>query len=257
MAGKEKLNAYKTICFREVRRFSRIWIQTILPSVITTVLYFVIFGQLLGAQLPAIGGYRFIDYIVPGLILMAVITNAYTNVASSFFAAKFQRNVEEMLVSPMPEWVLLAGFISGGIVRGMVVGGFVFLASLPFTTLPLHFPWLMLAVLFLTACLFALAGMINGIFAEDFDDITIIPTFVLAPLTYLGGIFYSLDMLPPFWQMVSYVNPILYMINAFRYGVLAVSDILPSAAIIMTIIMILLLVGVNMFLLKHGVRTKT
>lgn len=193
MTGREKWTAYKTILFREVRRFARIWIQTILPSAITTVLYFVIFGRLLGEQLPTIDGYRFIDYIVPGLILMAVITNAYANVSSSFFAVKFQRNVEEMIISPMPEWVLLAGFISGGIARGMVVGGTVFLASMPFTVLPLNFPWLMLAVLFLTAALFSLAGMINGIFAKDFDDITLIPTFVLTPLTYLGGIFYSIE----------------------------------------------------------------
>ena len=256
MSAQEKLNAYRTILFREVRRFMRIWIQTILPSVITTALYFLIFGQLLGEQLPDIDGYRFMDYIVPGLILMAVITNAYTNVSSSFFAAKFQRNVEEMLVSPMPEWVLLAGFISGGIVRGMVVGGAVFLSSLPFTVLPLNHPWLMVIVLFLTACLFALAGMINGIFARNFDDITIIPTFVLTPLTYLGGIFYSLHMLPPFWQAVSYANPILYMINAFRHGVLAVSDIPPAIAIAMTSLMIALLIGINMYLLKQGVRTK-
>lgn len=257
MNSREKLTAYKTILFREVRRFARIWIQTILPSAITTVLYFVIFGQLLGAQLPTIDGYRFIDYIVPGLVLMAVITNAYANVSSSFFAAKYQGNVEEMLISPMPEWVLLAGFISGGIVRGMVVGGVVFLVSLPFTIMPINFPWLMFVVLFLTACLFSLAGMINGIFAKNFDDITIIPTFVLTPLSYLGGIFYSIEMLPSFWQTVSYVNPILYMINAFRYGALGISDIPPVHAVTMTLIVIVLLSGVNMCLLKRGTKIKT
>lgn len=212
--------AFKTILIKEFLRFIRIWIQTVLPPAITMVLYFVIFGNLIGSQIGDIHGFTYMEYIVPGLIMLGIIANAYANVVSSFFGAKFQRHIEEMLVSPTPNYVILLGFIGGGVVRGLTVGAAVFLVSLFFTHLQIHNIFITISVVFLTAVLFSLAGFINGIFARSFDDISIVPTFVLTPLTYLGGIFYSIDMLPPFWQTVSLANPILYMINAFRFGII-------------------------------------
>jgi ABC-2 type transport system permease protein len=249
--------AFQTILIKEWLRFMRIWIQTVLPPAITMTLYFVIFGNLIGSQIGGIKGYSYMEYIVPGLIMLGIIANAYANVVSSFFGAKFQRHIEEMLVSPTPNYVILLGFIAGGVVRGLTVGAAVFLVSLFFTHLQVHNLLVTLSVVFLTAVLFSLAGFINGVFARSFDDISIIPTFVLTPLTYLGGIFYSIDMLPPFWQHVSLINPILYMINAFRFGLLGVSDINLAASFVIIIGFITALFAVGLYLLDRGVGIRT
>jgi len=254
---QQKYIAFKTLLIKEVLRFTRIWIQTILPPMITTALYFIIFGQLIGAQIGPMEGFRYIDYIVPGLILMAVITNSYANVVSSFYGSKFQRNIEELLVSPVPNYLILAGFIGGGLARGLSVGIAVTAVSLFFSHLHMHSILVTFSVIVLTAILFSLGGFINGVFAKSFDDISIVPTFVLTPLTYLGGIFYSINMLPPFWQKLSLINPILYMINAFRYGILGISDIglVTSYAIILAAIA--LLTGVSLYLLERGYGIRT
>ena len=256
MTFQQQLTAFKTIVIKEYLRFIRIWIQTVLPPAITTALYFVIFGELIGSQIDNIGGYRYMDYIVPGLILLAVISNAYANVVSSFYSSKFQRSVEELLVSPVPNAWILAGFVTGGLMRGLVVGFVVTVVAMFFTDIPFYNPIISIAVLILTALLFSLAGFINAVYAKSFDDISVIPTFVLTPLTYLGGIFYSIDMLPAFWQQVSLVNPILYMINAFRYGLLGISDthLLVSFGIIIGFIVILFAFALH--LLNRGTGIK-
>ncbi len=223
--------ALRTIVYREVRRFTRIWPQTLLPPAITMVLYFVIFGNLIGRQIGAMGGFSYMEYIVPGLIMMSVITNSYGNVVSSFFGSKFQRSIEELMVSPVSPHTILVGFIVGGVLRGLAVGLIVTLLSLFFTHLQVHHLGVTVLVVLLTATIFSLGGFVNAVFARNFDDISIIPTFVLTPLTYLGGVFYSIALLPPFWQTVSLVNPILHMVNAFRYGILGVSDIRIGIAI--------------------------
>jgi ABC-2 type transport system permease protein len=225
MTLREKMIAFNTILTKEMIRFTRIWGQTILPSVITTALYFIIFGKLIGPQIGEMEGHRYMDFIVPGLIMMSVITNSYANVVSSFYGAKFQRNIEEMLVSPTPNYLILLGFVSGGVARGVAVGLAVTLVSLLFSDVHLHDFFITASVVLLTATLFSIAGFINAMFARSFDDISIIQTFVLTPLTYLGGVFYSIKLLPAFWQHLSLLNPILYMINAFRYGLLGISDI--------------------------------
>jgi len=216
---------YQTIVRKEITRILRIWGQTIVPPAITMTLYFIIFGELIGRRIGEMGGFTYMQYIVPGLIIMSVITNSYGNMVSSFFGAKFGKHIEELLISPLPNWVILAGYVTGALTRGMMVGGVVMVVSLLFTPMKVQHPLVMFTVLLLTAIVFALAGMINAIFAQKFDDIAIIPTFVLAPLTYLGGVFYSIELLPAFWQKVSVVNPILYMVNGFRYGMLGVSDV--------------------------------
>ncbi len=251
------LVAFQTLVTKEFLRFIRIWVQTVLPPGITTALYFVIFGTLIGDRIGDMDGYRYIDFIVPGLILMAVITNSYANVVSSFYQAKYQRNVEEMLIAPIPPWVILAGYVAGGVARGVVVGILVTLVSLAFSDLVIHSYAITLAVFILTSVLFALAGFINAVFANSFDDISIIPTFVLTPLTYLGGVFYSIKLLPPLWQDISLANPVLYMINAFRYGLLGVSDIPLATAfyIILGFIVVLFLFALQ--LLRRGVGIKT
>ena len=219
------LVALNTIVYREVRRFTRIWPQTLLPPAITMVLYFVIFGNLIGRQIGDMGGFTYMEYIVPGLIMMSVITNSYGNVVSSFFGSKFQRSIEELMVSPVSPHTILIGFTLGGVLRGLMVGVIVTLLSLFFTDLQVHHLGVTILVVVLTATIFSLLGFINAVFARNFDDISIIPTFVLTPLTYLGGVFYSISLLPPFWQTVSLANPVLHMVNAFRYGILGVSDI--------------------------------
>ena len=244
--------ALQTILLKETLRFLRIWIQTILPPAITTALYFIIFGKLIGAQLGPVDGLSYTQYIAPGLIMMAVITNAYSNVVSSFFSAKFQRHIEEMLVSPLPDAIIVLGFVGGGVARGLAVGIVVAAVSLFFADLHWQHLSVTLAVIVLTSVLFALAGLINGIFAKSFDDISIIPTFVLTPLIYLGGIFYSIRMLPPFWQDVSLLNPILYMINAFRFGILGVSDIDVRVAFAIILLFVVALFGYSLWLLQRG-----
>ncbi|MBE8595673.1 ABC transporter permease [Xenorhabdus sp. BG5] len=217
--------ALKTIWIKEVTRFGRIWVQTLLPPVITMSLYFVIFGNLVGSRIGEMGGVGYMQFIVPGLIMMSVITNSYANVSSSFFGAKFQRSIEEVLVAPVPTHVIIAGFIGGGVARGVCVGILVTLVSLLFVPLQIHSWGMVVITLLATSILFSLAGLLNAIFAKTFDDISIIPTFVLTPLTYLGGVFYSLTLLPTFWQIVSKLNPIVYMISGFRYGFLGIMDV--------------------------------
>ncbi|QQE89992.1 ABC transporter permease [Azotobacter chroococcum] len=222
---RANLVALQTIVAREVNRFLRIWPQTLLPPAITMVLYFVIFGNLIGGRIGEMGGFPYMDYIVPGLIMMAVITNSYGNVVSSFFGSKFHRSVEELMVAPVSPHIILLGYTMGGVLRGLAVGTIVTLLSLFFADLQVHHLGMIVLVVLLTSTIFSLGGFINAVFARNFDDISIIPTFVLTPLTYLGGVFYSIDLLPPFWQAVSLGNPILHMVNAFRYGILGVSDI--------------------------------
>ena len=251
------LIAFNTIVRKEIYRFIRIWPQTLLPPAITTALYFLIFGKLIGDRVGTIHGISYMDYIVPGIILMSVITHAYANVVSSFYSTKFQRNIEELLVAPVPNWIILAGYISGGILRGVLVGGVVAGISLFFAPLNIQNPLLAMAVVLLTATLFALAGFINAILAESFDDISIIPNFILTPLSYLGGVFYSVDMLPSIWQHISLGNPILYMVNAFRYELIGVSDVDVSLAFLMTGGFILLLTLFSLWLLRRGTGIKT
>jgi ABC-2 type transport system permease protein len=249
--------AFRTILTKEILRFSRIWVQTVLPPAITMALYFVIFGKLIGSQIGDMEGFRYIDFIVPGLILMAVISNSYANVVSSFYSSKFQHNVEEMLIAPIPNFVILAGYVAGGVARGVVVGVVVTLVSMFFTRLEIHSLGVTLAVFILTSVLFATAGFINAVFANSFDDISIVPTFVLTPLTYLGGVFYSITMLPAFWQQVSLANPVLYMVNAFRYGLLGVSDIPLWLAFGLILGFIVVLGAFALWLLARGVGIKS
>ena len=252
----QQLVALKTITIKEYLRFIRIWIQTVLPPAISVALYFIIFGELIGSQIDDIDGFRYMDYIVPGLILMAVITNSYANVVSSFFSSKFHRSIEEMLVSPLPNYIILLGYVSGGVARGLVVGITVTVVSMFFSNIDIYSYSVTFAVFILTSVLFALGGFINAAYAKSFDDITIIPTFVLTPLTYLGGIFYSIKMLPDFWQSVSQFNPILYMINAFRYGLLGVSDIDLTTAFIIILAFIAGLFYFALRLLRLGIGLK-
>ena len=245
--------AFYTILHKEIRRFMRIWVQTILPPAITMALYFIIFGNLIGPRIGVMDGFSYMQYIAPGLIMMAIITNAYSNVVSSFYGSKFQRHIEEMLVSPTPNYLILLGFVGGGVVRGLIVGGLVTVISLFFTDLQVHNALVMFAIVLLTAILFSLAGFVNGIYAKSFDDISIIPTFVLTPLTYLGGVFYSIKLLSDFWQNISQVNPILYMVNAFRYGILGVSDIDVSLAFAIILLFITGLFWFSLYLLDKGV----
>ncbi|HPF58452.1 MAG TPA: ABC transporter permease [Candidatus Competibacteraceae bacterium] len=247
-----QLIALQTILIKETLRFLRIWIQTILPPAVTTALYFIIFGKLIGTQIGPVEGLNYTQYIAPGLIMMAVITNSYSNVVSSFFSAKFQRHIEEMLVSPLPNTIIVLGFVGGGVARGLSVGITVIAISLCFADLHWQHPLLTFTVIVLTSILFALAGLINGIYAKSFDDISVIPTFVLTPLIYLGGIFYSIKMLPAFWQQTSLFNPILYMINAFRFGILGVSDIDIRLAFAIILLFIAILFSYSLWLLQHG-----
>ena len=248
----EKYIAFKTIVIKEVLRFARIWVQTIIPPVITISLYFVIFGNLIGSQIGDMDGFKYMDYIVPGLIMMAVITNSYANVVSSFYGTKFHHHIEEMLVSPLPNYLIVLGFVVGGIARGLTVGIAVTGVSLFFTDLSFYSLGVIISTVILTSTLFALAGLLNGIFATSFDDISIVPTFVLTPLTYLGGVFYSINMLPDFWQNVSRINPILYMVNTFRYGFLGVSDINIGLSYTIIIGFIIALYSCAMYLLHIG-----
>ncbi|MCP1313971.1 MULTISPECIES: ABC transporter permease [unclassified Halomonas] len=252
MNATQTLIALWTLVVKEIKRFTRIWPQTLLPPSITMAMYFIIFGNLIGSRIGAMDGFSYMDFIVPGLIMMSVITNSYSNVASSFFSNKFQRSVEEMMVSPMPNWVILSGFILGGMARGLGVGLIVTVVSLFFTQLSVEHPLLTLLVVVLTSALFSIGGFINALLANKFDDISIVPTFVLTPLTYLGGVFYSISMLPDFWQGVSMLNPILYMVNVFRYGFLGVSDIPVGWALAAVFAFIVVLFTVALFMLERG-----
>lgn len=249
--------SFGTIVYKEVSRFMRIWLQTILPPAITMALYFVIFGHLIGPRIGQMDGFSYMQYIAPGLIMMSVITNAYANVVSSLFGAKFQRHIEEILVAPIPEMLILLGFVTGGVVRGVLVGLVVTATALCFTELHVNSWGITLAVVVLTATLFSLAGLINALYARKFDDISIVPTFILTPLTYLGGVFYSIDMLPAVWQNLSLGNPILYMVNAFRYGMLGVSDISIGVAFTVIGLFCVALFLISLQLLRSGVGLRT
>ena len=249
--------AYLAIFLKELRRFLRIWTQTLLPPAITMVLYFVIFGNLIGSRIGEMGGFSYMEYIVPGLIMMSIINNSYSNVVSSFYGARFQRSVEEMLVSPTPSLIILLGFVTGSMARGLLVGVIVTLLSMFFTNLQISHPVVILVVTLMTSLLFSCAGFINAVFARNFDDISIIPTFVLTPLIYMGGVFYSIDLLADFWRVVSLANPILYMVNAFRYGMLGVSDIPLTQALILMAFFTSVLFGYCWWLLARGIGVRT
>ncbi len=225
MRTQEIMTGLTTLTRKQIRRINRIWTQTLLPSAMTLSLYFIIFGSLIGPRIGDMGGFDYMAFIVPGLIMMAVITNAYMNVSSAFFGEKFGKSIEELLVSPLPSWAIIAGFVAGGVYRGILVGVIVTIVSMFFSDLSFYNIWIVILTILLTSVVFSLAGLLNGIFARKFDDVSIVPTFVLTPLTYLGGVFYSISLLPSFWQGVSQLNPILYMVNLFRYGFLGVSDI--------------------------------
>jgi ABC-2 type transport system permease protein len=252
MFANHKYIAFETILVKEVRRFTRIWLQTLVPPAITIGLYYLIFGNLIGRRIGEMGGYNYIDFIVPGLIMMAVIQNAYANVSSSFFSNKFQRCIEEILVSPVPNYIILLGFVAGGMVRGLLVGVIVTLMSFVFTSLSIEHVWLTILVVLLTAMVFSLAGFINALFANTFDDISIIPTFVLTPLIYLGGVFYSIELLPTAGQWVSAMNPVLYMVNTFRFGILGSSDVNIYWALFMLVVFSAVLFAVALVLLRRG-----
>jgi len=252
MTTREMWIAYMTIVRKESVRFLRIWPQTLLPSVVTTTLYYVVFGTFIGSQIQGFGDFSYIQFIVPGLVMMAVITNSFSNVAGSFFGSKFQKSIEELLVSPITPSLVVAGYVTGGILRGLITGVLVLGVSLFFTHLTIHSLVLTVVFIFLTSLLFALAGLLNGIFAKDFDGVSIVPTFVLTPLTYLGGVFYSISALPPIWQKISVWNPILYMVNGFRFGFLGVSDVSVPFSLFILIGLSAVLIFANMSLFKTG-----
>ena len=247
------VTAIRTLVRKEVVRVLRIWVQTIVPPTITMTLYFIIFGNLIGSRIGSMDGYNYMQYIAPGLIMMSVITNSYGNVVSSFFGAKFGGHVQEMIVSPMSNAAIVIGHVAGGVIRGLLVGILVTAIALFFTRLEVQHPLVTLSMVFLSSVVFALAGFVNAVFAKKFDDISIVPTFVLTPLTYLGGVFYSISLLPDFWRTMSLANPILYMVNAFRYGILGASDISIGYAYLIVIAFVVVLFTVCMTLLNRGV----
>ena len=250
---KEIFWSLYTLTEKEIIRFMRIWLQTLVPPAVTMSLYFVIFGSLIGPRIGEMNGIDYIQFMIPGLIMLAVITSSYSNVVSSFFGVKFQRSIEELLISPMPNIIILIGFIIGGTVRGIIVGLLVFLVSLFFyPEFSIVDPLLTVNVLVLTAILFSIMGFLNALYADSFDDITIVPTFVLTPLIYLGGVFYSITILPQFWQNVSLANPMLYVVNTFRQGMLGESDISVSFSLMMMVFFITLLSALSLYLLKKG-----
>ena len=249
--------AFATITRKELVRVFRIWSQTLLPSVITTTLYFVIFGKLIGSQVRDIQGVSYIAFIVPGLVMLGVITNSFSNVVSSFFGSKFQRNVDELIVSPTPNWVIIAGYCAGGSVRGLIVGILILLLALFFTSLQVYNILVFTLFIVLTAVTFSLGGLLNGIFATKFDDVSIFPIFVLTPLTYLGGVFYSIEQLPEFWRGVSRLNPILYMVDGFRYGFFGFSDINIWFSFFILAFLIVFLWMTNLILLRRGTGMKS
>lgn len=256
MSPGEQYIAFMTIVRKEIKRYLRIWTQTLLPSAITMSLYFVIFGSLIGSRIGEMGGFTYMQFVVPGLIMMAIVTNSYSNVVSSFFGSKFNHSVEELLVSPTPNYVILMGYVVGGITRGLFVAVVVTVVSLFFTHLHIHSYAIVVIIVLMTSTLFALAGFINAVYANSFDDISIIPTFVLTPLIYLGGVFYSMDLLPDFWAGVSKLNPLVYVVNAFRYGVLGVSDVSLPLAFGMITLFTVAAFAFSMHLLNTGTRLR-
>ncbi len=251
------LTSLFTLARKEVMRILRIWSQTILPPAITMTLYFVIFGNLIGKRIGQMGGFDYMAFIVPGLVMMSVITNSYGNIVSSFFGAKFSKHIEEMLVSPMPNWVILFGHVLGALARGLMVGGIVTVIALFFTEIHVYNISIVISTVVLTSVVFALAGFVNACLATKFDDIAIIPAFILTPLTYLGGVFYSISLLPPFWQALSKFNPVLYMVNAFRYGFLGVSDVNIYLAYGIILTFVAVLTSICLYMLHKGIGLRT
>ncbi len=251
--GQRQRTALYTIVRREVARILRIWGQTLVPPAITMTLYFLIFGGLIGSRVGEMDGIKYMDFIVPGLVMMSIIQNSYGNISSSFFGAKFGRHVEELLVSPMPAWVILGGYVAGAVLRGLMVGGLVLLIAMFFTKVRMPHPLVTLSTVILGATIFALAGFINAVYAKKFDDIAIVPTFILTPLTYLGGVFYSVKLLPGWAEAATHLNPIFYMVNAFRYGLLGVSDVPLWLAYALMVGFVVVLGWLSLWLLKRGV----
>jgi len=247
---------FKTIVIREYGRIIRIWGQTIVPPAVTATLYFVIFGSLIGRRVGSMGGFDYMQYIAPGLIMMSVITNSYANVVSSFFGAKFGKHLEELLVSPLPNWIIVAGYATGGLTRGLLVGGTVTAVSLAFTHLHVHHILIIIAAVVLTSLIFSLGGFLNALYAKNFDQVNFIPVFVLTPLTYFGGVFYSITLLPAWAQKLSYVNPILYMVNGFRYGFLGASDVYVGTAFALMGGAVMAMFGTAVFLMNRGAGTR-
>ncbi|GAB3373398.1 ABC transporter permease [Lysobacter sp. P5_B9] len=250
---QRNFTAYGTIVRREVTRILRIWGQTLVPPAITMTLYFMIFGGLIGRQVQAMDGIRYMDFIVPGLVMMSVIQNSYGNISSSFFGAKFGRHVEELLVSPMPTWVILGGYVTGAVLRGLMVGAIVLAISMLFTRVSMPHPFITLATVLMGATIFSLAGFVNAVYAKKFDDIAIVPTFILTPLTYLGGVFYSVKLLPAWAEAATHLNPVFYMVNAFRFGLLGISDVSMWTAFVLMLAFIVGLSALALWLLKRGV----
>lgn len=257
MDPREQFIAFSTIVRKEIRRFLRIWTQTLVPPVITVTLYFVIFGNLIGHRIGQMSGVTYMQFVVPGLIMMSVITSSFSNVVSSFYGAKFQRFIEEILISPTPNYLILLGYVMGGVTRGLGVGLIVTLVALFFTKLHIYNIGITLGIVILTSLFFSMAGFINAVFANSFDDVSVIPTFVLTPLIYLGGVFYSTNLLPHFWAGVSRVNPILYIVNAFRYGVLGISDVNVGWAFVMVGGFTVVTYVYSLHLLKTGKRLRS
>ena len=251
--------SFYTMLRKDVVRMFRIWVQTFLPSVMTSVLYFLVFGTVLGSQIGDMQGVRYMSFVVPGLVMLAIVTTSYANTSFTFFTSKFfGRNIDELLVSPMPPWVMIAGFVGGGFVRGVIVGALVLAVSLFFTDLRLAIHDLLIISLFatLTALVFSLAGLVNGIYAKTIDGINLVPTFVLTPLVYLGGIFYSVHVLPDWWQTITYANPLFYLVNGFRYGFLGITDVSLSISVTILLTLVTLLVGINWYLIRTGLGLK-
>jgi ABC-2 type transport system permease protein len=248
--------AFYTIARKEILRVFRIWKQTLLPSVITTSLYFLIFGKFIGSRVGDMMNHSYIEFIIPGLVMMGVISNSYSNVSSSFFGEKFLKSIEEILIAPVSNMVVIFGFVIGGVVRGSIVGFLIILVSGFFSDLAISNIGLAVVMIFLTAGLFSMFGLINAIYAKRFDDVSIVPTFVLNPLTYLGGVFYSIKLLPVFWQRVSLFNPILYIVNIFRYAFLGYSDIPVLRAFIVLVFFLVVVFFFCLHLLKRGVGLK-
>ena len=253
MSGHPNLVALRTIARREVSRILRIWAQTLVPPAITMTLYFLIFGNLIGSRIGTMDGISYMDFIVPGLVMMSVIQNAYGNLSSSFFGAKFGRHVEELLVSPMPNWVILGGYVAGGVLRGVMVGAIVLCIAMLFTRVEIPHPLVTIATVVLGATIFSLAGFVNAVYAKKFDDIALVPTFILTPLTYLGGVFYSVTLLPEWAETATRLNPIFYMVNAFRYGLLGTSDVPVGIAFGLMAAFVVALGALGLWLLKRGV----
>lgn len=259
MSPLEHWIAFYTMLRKDVTRMFRIWVQTFLPSVITSVLYFLVFGTVLGSQIGDMQGVNYMAFVVPGLVMLAIITTSYANTSFTFFTSKFfGRNIDELLVSPMPPWLMIAGFVGGGLVRGVIVGALVLAVSLFFTGLHLaiHNVLIILFFAILTALLFSLAGLVNGIYAKSIDGINLVPTFVLTPLVYLGGIFYSAEVLPAWWQAITYANPLFYLVNGFRYGFLGIADVPLSVSVTVLLSLGAILSGINWYLVRTGLGLK-